>query len=84
MYLAGMARSATPLFTSSHNGRQRYSHNRCPLGNNGAMTGSVIASQDANGTVSCRARKALYWPAQVTLSFQSMNEPFGLLRQAQT
>ena len=27
---------------------------------------------------------ALYWPAQVTLSFQSMNEPFGLLRQAQT
>ena len=26
----------------------------------------------------------LYWPAQVTLSFQSMNEPFGLARQAQT
>ena len=25
-----------------------------------------------------------YWPAQVTLSFQSMNEPIGLLRQAQT
>jgi hypothetical protein len=58
-----------------------------PLGDNGAMPGSVIAlreTREGDNPLNLSRPQALYSPVQLTWSFQSMNEPFGLLRQAHT